>query len=96
MPALESEFRAELNIARQIALHAAREAKPRVARVEVEVNDVWVVERVQRLDAELQSLALAQVHAVVDTCEPQDTLGEHAGPGRSRTSKAAGPHQQGV
>src|SRR5262245_60371215 len=30
-------------------------------------------------------LKLVQVYAVVDTSEPQDALGEHAGPGRPHT-----------
>src|SRR6266567_8398948 len=58
---LENKLHAKLNVAREVALHAAGEAEARVARVEIEVNDIRVIERVERLAPELNALALADL-----------------------------------
>src|SRR5438874_13405689 len=58
---LENKLHAKLNVAREVALHAAGEAEARVARIEIEVNDIRVIERVERLAPELNALALADV-----------------------------------
>src|SRR5438046_10623460 len=61
---LENKLHAKLNVAREVALHAAGEAEARVARIEIEVNDIRVIERVERLAPELNALALADATAL--------------------------------
>src|SRR5215208_7061152 len=72
--ALEGELRADLDVARRVPLRAI-EAEARVGRVRTQVYEVWAVEGVQRLAADLQVATLA--HAEVLRERQLDALEGH-------------------
>src|SRR4051812_28708203 len=60
---LEGELRADLDVARNVPLRAV-EAERRVGRVGAQVNEVRVVEGVDRLAPDLKALAFAQLEVL--------------------------------